>query len=216
MSDGDDIPDPAAARPPEDTRADVTLVGRGVTVDAGVEVSTEFGIVVRPVGVGAGWKTAVTPGDDVELYWRSRDGERTMPARITEVEAADEPRWHLAATGPAQESQRRKAVRGRVALPVYLPWSDGQLVGETVDLSESGMLVLVDGWGLPPQPGTALDVSITVEDDVVRLRGRVVWHRSPGARWLVSLSFEDIRERDEDVLRKRVFQALREERARAR
>lgn len=212
----DDTPDPAAARPPEDSRADVTLVGRGVTVDAAVDAATEFGIVVRPVGVGAGWKTAVAPGDEVELYWRSRDGERTLPARIVEVEAGNEPRWHLAATGPAQESRRRKAVRGRVALPVYLPWSDGQLVGETVDLSEAGMLVLVDGWGLPPQPGTPLDVSIEVEDDVVRLRGQVVWHRTSGARWLVSLSFDGIRERDEDVLRKRVFQALREERARAR
>lgn len=208
--------DPDVSRPPEETRADVTLVGRGVTVGSSVDVSTEFGIVVRPEGVGAGWKTAVTPGDDVELYWRSQDGERTMPARIVEVEAGDQPRWHLAATGPAQGSQRRKAVRGRVALPVYLPWSDGQLVGETVDLSEAGMLVLVDGWGLPPQPGTALEISITIEDDV-GLRGRVVWHRTmPGARWLVSLSFDDIREREEDVLRTRIFQALREERARAR
>jgi len=34
-------------------------------------------------------------------------------------------------------------------------------------------------------------------------------------RWLISLSFLDVPERDADALRKRVFQALREERAAA-
>jgi c-di-GMP-binding flagellar brake protein YcgR len=35
-----------------------------------------------------------------------------------------------------------------------------------------------------------------------------------GARWMLSLSFLRIEEKDQDRIRRRVFQALREERAR--
>lgn len=202
-----------ASRPLESTRADVTLVTRGITVTAAVEVSTEFSIVVRPEGDGAAWQTSVKDGDPVELYWVGGDEERTLPAKIVEVEPGAEVRWHLVATGPAERSQRRKAVRARVALPVYLPWLDGQLVGETVDLSEAGLRALVDGWGLPPEPGTRLEVSLTLADEVLYLRGEVVRQQSNGARWLLSMRLLDVPERDGDVLRRRVFQALREERA---
>ncbi|MGY2130565.1 flagellar brake protein [Blastococcus sp. SYSU DS0617] len=205
--------DQDAGRPEESSRADVTLVARGVTVTACVDVSTEFTIVVRPDGEGVGWKTAVKDGDPVALYWIGENEERTLPAKIVEVEAGEEPRWHLAATGPAERSQRRKAVRGRVALPVYLPWADGQLVGETIDLSEAGVRVLVDGWGLPPEPGAHLEVSIALEDEVLHLKGEVVRQQSHGPRWLLSMSFQDVADRDANQLRRRVFQALREERA---
>jgi c-di-GMP-binding flagellar brake protein YcgR len=104
-------------------------------------------------------------------------------------------------------------VRARLTVPVYLPWLDGQLVGETVDLSEAGVRVLLDGWGLPPEPGTRLDISVTLADDVLHLRGVVVRQQMSGPRWLVSMSFLDVGERDADQLRRRVFQALREERA---
>jgi hypothetical protein len=207
--------DSDASRPHESSRADVTLVTRGITVTAAVDVSTEFSIVVRPDGEGAAWKTSVKDGDPVELYWVGGDEERTLPAKVVEVEPGDEVRWHLVATGPAQRSQRRKAVRARVVVPVYLPWADGQLVGETVDLSEAGVRVVVDGWGLPPEAGTRLGISLTLTDEVVHLRGQVVRQQDHGPRWLLSLSFLDVPERDGDVLRKRVFQALREERAAA-
>ena len=39
--------------------------------------------------------------------------------------------------------------------------------------------------------------------------------QAQGARWLLSVKFLDVSERDGDQLRKRVFQALREERAAA-
>lgn len=202
-----------ASRPYESTRADVTLVARGITVTAAVDVSTEFTIVVRPDGEGTAWKTSVKENDPVELYWVGAEEERTRPAKVIEVEPGEEVRWHLVPTGPAARSQRRKAVRGRVALPVYLPWADGQLVGETVDLSEAGVRVLVDGWGLPPEAGTRLDLNLTLETEVLALRGVVVRQQANGPRWLISMSLQDVPERAGDALRKRVFQALREERA---
>jgi hypothetical protein len=202
-----------ASRPHESSRADVTLVARGITVTAAVDSSTEFTIVVRPDGEGTAWKTSVKDGDPVALYWVGEEEERTLPARIVEVELGEEVRWHLAPTGPAERSQRRKAVRARLTAPVYLPWLDGQLVGETVDLSEAGVRVLVDGWGLPPEAGTRLEVSIALADEALDLRGEVVRQQSSGPRWLLSMRFLDVSDRDADQLRRRVFQALREERA---
>ena len=200
-------------RPQETTQADVTLVTRGLTVTAQVEVSTEHLIVVRPDGEGTAWKTAVKDGDPVALYWISGYEERTLPARIVEVEAGEQPLWHLAATGPAERSQRRRTVRARVELPVVLPWLDGLLVGSTVDLSEAGMRVLVDGWGLPPEPGTVAQASITLDDTTVDVRGQIVRQQANGPRWLLSLQFHELPETTGDQLRRRVFRALREERA---
>jgi hypothetical protein len=207
--------DPDASRPHESSRADVTLVTRGITVTAAVDVSTEFTIVVRPEGDGTAWKTAVKDGDPVELYWVGAEEERTLPAKIIDVEPGDEVRWHLVATGPAERSQRRKAVRARLSVPAYIPWADGQLVGETVDLSEAGARCLVDGWGLPPEAETRLEVSLTIGDEVVHLQGQVVRQQAQGPRWLLSMRFLDVSERDGNLLRRRVFQALREERAAA-
>jgi len=203
-------------RPLESSQADVTLVTRGITVTACVDVSTDAVLVVRPGGEGVAWKTAVSLGEAVEVFWIGSQEERTLPAKIVEVEDAEEPRWHLAVTGPAERSQRRKAVRARLEVPVVLPWADFQMSGNTVDLSEAGMRALVDGWGLPPEAGTRLAVTITLENTFVDLHGEIVWVTTRGAQWLLAMRFDDVSERDADLLRRRVFRALREERAAAR
>jgi len=203
-------------RPAESSQADVTLVTRGITVTARVDVSNDYALVVRPGGAGAAWKTAVNPGDAVEVFWIGGQEERTLPAKIVEVEDAVEPRWHLAPTGPAQRSQRRKAVRARVELPVVIPWADSQMTGTTIDLSEAGMRALVDPWGVPPEGGTRLQVTITLDNRFVDLHGEIIWQTARGPQWLLAMRFDDVSERDGDLLRKRVFEALRAERAAAR
>jgi hypothetical protein len=204
-------------RPEVRSSADVTLITRGITVAARVDVSEIYTIVVCPEGEGTEWKTTVRPGDAVEVYWVGGQEERTLKATISEVEVEDgfDPRWHLSVNGPATRSQRRKAVRARVELPVVLPWSGATLVGKTVDVSEAGMRAMVDGWGLPPEPGTALDVTITLDDAVVDVHGLVVWQADRGSQWLMAMQFLDVPEKAADHLRRRVFQALRDERARA-
>jgi hypothetical protein len=195
--------------------ADVTLVARGITVTASVEVSNEFVIAVRPEGEGTAWKTAVKSGDPVELYWVSGYEERTLPAKIVGVDDdTEQVLWNLQATGPAERSQRRRSVRARVELPVSMPWSDGRLTGLTVDLSEAGMRAIVDGWGLPPDSGTRTDVSLDIEDRTVNVKGEIVRQTIHGPRWLLSLKFLDVPESDSDALRRRVFKALRDERNR--
>ncbi|WP_147251724.1 PilZ domain-containing protein [Blastococcus sp. TF02-8] len=181
---------------------------------ASVEVSTEFLIAVRPEGEGTAWKTAVKSGDPVELYWVAGYEEPTLPATIAAVDDdTAEILWNLQATGPAERSQRRRSVRARAELPVSLPWSDGLLTGQTVDPSEAGMRAIVDGWGVPSDSGTRTEVSIDLDDRLVHVTGEIVRQNIHGPRWLLSLKFLDVPEADGDALRRRVFKALRDERA---
>ncbi len=203
-------------RPDARTQADVTLVSRGITVTACVERSDELGLLLRPTSVGRDWAEAIKPGDAVEVYWVSGYEERTLPARVVSVEQAERPGWHLTPTGAAERSQRRKAVRASAELPVVMPWSGALLKGLTVDISEGGVKALVDGWGLPPESGTPMRVTLTLEDGItLDVQGEVVWTADRGTKqWILAVRFTQVSERDGDTLRRRVFRALREERSR--
>jgi PilZ domain len=206
--------DPFLDRPEESASADVTLVAHGVTITARVEVSDVYTVVVRPSGNRAQWDAAeIKPGDPVELYWVGGTEERTLGGTVAKVEPGDDARWHLAVEGQAERSQRRKAVRARVSVPVIIPWADSQMVGTTVDLSEGGMRALVDGWGVPPLPATRSQVSLEIDDALLHLHGEIVWTTIRGAQWLLAMKFLDVSEKDGDLVRRRVFQALRDERA---
>jgi hypothetical protein len=208
--------DPGVDRPEVSTQADVTLVSRGITVTACVTRSDEFAFVVSPVGVDDTWQDSIKPGDRVEVYWVSGYEERTLPARVAAVDHSGEPYWHLQPTGPAERSQRRRAVRAAVEVPVVLPWSGGLLRGTTIDLSEGGTKVLVDGWGLPPESRSPVRLTLWLDGDVtLDLAGQVAWASDRGTgRWVIAVRFTEPDERAGDTLRRRVFRALREERAR--
>jgi c-di-GMP-binding flagellar brake protein YcgR len=141
--------------------------------------------------------------------------ERMLPAEVKDVDDGGTLRWHLTVTGPAERSTRRTAVRAVVEVPVRLRMNNTEVKGDTVDLSEGGMRALVDGWGLAPEPGTVAEIDIELDPDVVRVRGSVVRQEERAGRWVLSMRFDGIHEKDGDRLRRRVFQALREERARA-
>jgi len=207
--------DIAASRPQESIQADVTLITRGITVTARVDVSTDSVLVVQPQGGIDALSPAVKPGDRVEVFWVGEQEELSLPARIDEVDPGEQPLWRLTPTGPAERSQRRRAVRAPIELPVVIPWLDGQMAGATLDLSEAGMRVLVDGWGLPPEPGTRLRLNLTLGEDLLDLHGELVWQRVRGVQWMLAVRFDDVPERDADRLRRQVFEGLRAERARA-
>ena len=209
-------PDTDVDRPDAATQADVTLVSRGITVTAFVTRSDESGLVVHPTGGGRSWHETIKPGDPVEVYWVSGYEERTLPAKVTDLDHGPQSFWHLVPTGPAERSQRRKAVRAKVALPVVLPWAGGLLRGTSIDLSEGGLKALVDGWGLPPESGSKILITLSLEDDVtIDLDGEVAWGSDRGTgQWVLAVQFTDVTEGAGDTLRRRVFRALREERAR--
>lgn len=203
-------------RPEESASADVTVISRGVTLTAHVEVSDTYVVVVRLMGGGpAGGAAEIELGDAVELYWVGGQEERTLAGTVSQIEGGAEARWHVAVSGQAERSQRRKAVRARVDVPVIIPWAGSQMMGKTVDLSEGGMRALMDGWGLPPDPGTPSQVSLELDQALVHLHGVIVWTSIRGAQWLLAMKFNDVPEKASDLLRRRVFQALRDERAAA-
>ncbi|HEY0403692.1 MAG TPA: PilZ domain-containing protein [Blastococcus sp.] len=206
---------PGMDHPEEQTEAEVTLTGRGISVSSRVEVVHEGFIAVRPSAGEFVEQVVVKVGDPVELFWKSSDAQRTLPAEVTEVEQGAVIRWRMRATGPAEASQRRKAVRGRVTVSVTAGYGSIELTGETVDLSEAGLRAEFEGLGAPPEAGAKIDLIIALEDGPFRTKAEVVRTQARGARWMMSIRFIGIQEKDQDRVRRRVFQALREERARA-
>jgi hypothetical protein len=204
---------PGVDHPDEQTEAEVTLVGRGISVSSRVEVVHDGFISVRPSVGEFVEQVVVTVGDIVEVFWRAGDTQRALPAEVTDVEQGSVVRWRLRTTGPAEDSQRRKAVRGRISVPLVAGYGAIDLTGSTVDFSEAGLRAEFEGLGAPPEAGTKLDLTITLEDGVITTKAEVVRTQTRGARWIMSIRFLDIQEKDQDQVRRRVFQALREERA---
>jgi c-di-GMP-binding flagellar brake protein YcgR len=205
---------PGVDHPEEQTEAEITLTGRGISVSSRVEFVQGDVVVVRPSVGEFVDQVFVKPGDAVEVFWKTEDGQRALPAEVTEAESGAVIRWRMRATGPAEHSQRRKAVRGRVTVPVTAKYLGAELTGETVDLSEAGLRANFDGYGIPPEGGERIDLVIRLEEGAIAAKAEVVRNQARGAVWLMSIRFTTIEERDQDKVRRRVFQALREERAR--
>jgi c-di-GMP-binding flagellar brake protein YcgR len=205
---------PGVDHPVEQTEAEVTLVGRGISVSSRVEVVQNEFISVRPSVGEFVDQVVVKVGDVVEVFWKTEDSQRALPAEITNVEQGAVIRWRMRATGPAEISQRRKAVRGRVTVPVTAEYGSIDLKGETVDISEAGLRGEFAGMGAPPEAGAKLDLIIEIEDGTIRTKAEVVRTVARGAQCIISIRFVNIQEKDQDHIRRRVFQALREERAR--
>jgi PilZ domain len=208
---------PGVDHPAEQDEAEITLVGRGISVTSRVEQVNGPVLVVRPSVSDYVQQLVVQPGDVVEVFWQGPEDTRAMPAEVLAVEHLGELiRWRMQTTGPAEVSQRRKAVRGRVKVPVEAGVGSVELKGQTVDLSEAGLRANFEGFGVLPDPGAGLDLVIQLEDGPSRTKAEVVRAQARGAQWLMSIRFLNIQERDQDRVRRRVFQALREERARER
>jgi hypothetical protein len=204
---------PGVDHPVEQTEAEVTLTGRGISVSTRVELVQDQFISVRPSVSEFVDQVVVKVGDVVELFWKTEDAQRALPAEVTDIDQGAVIRWRLRATGPAEASQRRKAVRGRVAVPVEAEYGAVDLKGETMDISEAGLRADFQGFGAPPEAGAKLNLTIRLEEALIKTAAEVVRTQARGARWVISIRFANMQEKDQDLVRRRVFQALREERA---
>jgi c-di-GMP-binding flagellar brake protein YcgR len=204
---------PGVDRPVEQTEAEVALTGRGISVSSRVEVVQNDFISVRPSVGEFVEQVVVKVGDAVELFWKNEDSQRALPAEVTDVEQGAVVRWRMRATGPSEASQRRTAVRGRVHVPVVAEYGSIDLKGMTIDLSEAGLRAEFEGLGAPPEAGAKMSLAVQLEDGGITTGAEVVRTQARGARWIMSIRFVDMQERDQDHVRRRVFQRLREERA---
>ena len=204
---------PGVDHPEEQTEAEITLSGRGISVTSRVEFVQGDVVVVRPSVGEFVDQVVVAPGNVVEVYWKGQENQRSLPAEVIDVEQGAVIRWRMRFTGPAEDSQRRKAVRGRVNVPVEVEYGSVELKGATVDVSEAGLRAEFDGFGAPPEAGVGLRLNLALEDGPLKTRAEVVRTQARGARWVMSIRFINIQEKDQDRVRRRVFQALREERA---
>jgi hypothetical protein len=203
-----------AVRPEVDDEAEVTPRDHRFPVSTCVERVTGETIVVRPSVGDFADQEVVRVGDHVQVVWRDPSGVWALPAQVATVERGAAPRWHLTALGAAEPIQRREAVRARLAMSVTAVLDSVGRRGEVVDLSERGIRVVLGAFGHPPAPGTVVPLTVHLEDGDVTSRAEVVWHHTRRGRWDVSLRFLDLSEQEQDRVRRRVFQAMREERAR--
>ena len=140
---------PGVDLPEEQTEAEVALPG-GVSVSTRVEFVGDGVIVVRPSLGEYGDQAVASAGARAEVIWKGPEGQRSRPASVLSVEQGAVVRWRLEPTGPAEDSQRRQAVRARVELPLAVRYQGVDLPGNTVDVSEAGVRCQVEGFGLPP------------------------------------------------------------------
>jgi c-di-GMP-binding flagellar brake protein YcgR len=204
---------PGVDHPEEQTEAEVTLTGSNISVSSRVESVADGIISVWPSAGDFHGQMVVKVGDEVEVYWKGDETQRAVPAEVVGVDQGSVIRWRMRITGPAESSQRRKAVRGRVAVPVEAEYGPVALGGKTIDLSEAGIRALFEGFGILPEPGTTMDLTVQLEDGPVKTKAEVVRTQARGPEWIMSIRFANIAEKDQDRVRRRVFQALREERA---
>jgi hypothetical protein len=206
--------EPGIERPEVDAEAQLSVPGHGITVSSRVESVDDDLVVLRPSVSDYVEQAVVVHGAPVEVQWPRPEDQRAAPGEVVAVESGAVLRWRVRITGPAEVTQRRKAVRGRVVVPVEVGMGNLELKGESSDLSEDGIRISMDGFGIQPEPGDTVDLRIELEAGALALKSEVIRVSARGARWTLSTRFVGIEEKDQDRIRRRVFQALREERAR--
>ena len=205
---------PGVDHPVQDGEAEISTAARSLSVSARVESTGPTAVVVRPSAGDFVEQTVVRVGEQVSVFWMGPEGGRSFLADVTTVERGAVPRWHLQVTTPAEETQRRTAVRVRLSLPVVAAVNGVDLEGEILDFSEAGCRVVVDAYGNPPLPGSRIGVTLDLDSGALVTPAEVARQQTRASRWHLSLRFVDLPEKEQDRLRRRVFQALREERAR--
>ena len=203
---------PDVDHPEPHSLAEIVHLDEGISVSARVESVADGVLTVQAAASERVDPDLVAPGDRVDVFWRMGTDVRSVPAEVLQVEPGAT--WRLRVVGRSAAGQRRQAVRGRVVLPVELRAGDLAVTGESVDLSEGGVRVRLAGLEAPLASGAEVALVLQLEEGPFPVAGRVIRCEERAKGWLVSVRFVDLAEKDGDRLRRRVFQALREERAR--
>src|SRR5215217_819327 len=142
--------EPGIDHPEVDGEAQDSLPGRGITVSSRVESLGGDVLSVRPSVGEYVDQNVVTQGSVVEIQWQRPEDQRAAPAEVVAVESGALLRWRLRITGPAEVGMNNL-----------------ELKGESSDLSEDGAKISLDGFGIQPEPGDAVDLRIELEGGTV-------------------------------------------------
>ena len=186
---------PGVDHPVEQTEAEITLIGRGISVSSRVEVVQNEFISVRPSVGEFVEQVVVKVGDVVEMFWKIEDGQRALPAEVTEVEQGAVIRWRMRATGPAEDSQRRKAVRGRVDRPRRRPSTAPSTSRARPSTSaRPGCAPSSRAWA-PAGGGCEARADHPARGRRHQDQAEVVRNQARGAHWVMSIRFVNIQEK---------------------
>ncbi|MPQ98721.1 hypothetical protein GB931_12485 [Modestobacter sp. I12A-02628] len=215
MADGPGDLRPGAREVVDVLGADAAEPVTGVVHESGAEH-----LVVSAGRLRSGARVRLDVGAALQLVWPGPAGLLGLPVELRAVRPGDEPTWALQVTGPAVPTQRRDAVRSSLRLPVRAVAGGQEQTGWAVDLSEGGLRAVfrtppTDARGLRPRDaGSPMQVSVDVAGTVVAGRAELVrTHPRTDGAWEASVRFTDLAQKDQDVLRARVFAHLRELRA---
>ena len=164
-------------------------------------------------------------GERVDVVWKGPGGLHSLPCELAAVEWGDQPRWVLRPGGAVQRGQRRDAVRVPLSVPVSLGPDSARVTGTTVDVSEGGVRCVLDGgsaveWLAPGaesgQPvGTVVPVALRLPDLSIRCLGELTrLFPRDDARIELSVRLIGLSVHEQDELRRRIFDRLRDLRRR--
>ena len=145
---------PGVDHPEEQTEAEITFIGRGISVTARVEVVTESVVIRPPVRRGSSSTTVVaSPATPSRSSGTPTSRSVRFSAEVTEVERPPSLRWRMPVTRRRAQPAPQGGPRAGFRFPCRRTTAGIELVGETIDLSETGLRAHFDGYGLPPEPG---------------------------------------------------------------
>jgi hypothetical protein len=201
---GDDVGDDAGVLRPEPLPEDDRLV---FLPDDGAAAEP------LPAAPGDPWPDAPSPSTPAELFWLVDGRLRVAPAQVTAVaRVGGVPHWSVRLLGPAADGQRRQAVRAPVTWPVALTTDGGRLVGETLDVSESGLRARLTGEEGAGRPHRRQPVGVALRTDggelLARAQVRRVQEAAAPWQWTVSVRFTGLSQASAEVVRREVRAGL--------
>ncbi len=141
-------------------------------------------------------------GASLGLRWGDIAGMHERPVSLQALRSG---LVHVAPDGPASSLQRRRFYRAAVTLDATIDLGRHHLTGRTLDLSEGGSRVAVDGRSVITE--AAVTTKLVLDTEAIDVPARVVRRVPAGREAHLGLEFGELPERSADQIRRRVLRA---------
>ncbi len=196
-------PGPCAQRPPAGAAVEVVVGSGGQQAHSRVADSQDQELVLEVATDQAGRRIRLPLGIEVSVWWTPPDAPlRFRRYQVLDVRGGSVPTWRLRPLGDPADGDRRGAPRAPLHVPVGLALPSGMLLGETLDVSESGLRAVfaaapTAGFGeIPfvlPDVGERATMALLLADTRVEVGCRVVHReRLPDGRRTFRVAFEEL------------------------